>query len=324
MKYKLIIYNSEKDTAYDYSQLIEEVTYTTNQTGSPGKLKFTYIEQKEINMMEGAQVQFYVDEKKIFLGYVFIIEKDRWGEVEVTAYDQIRYLKANASYSFTGMTVGRIIQRIAVDFGLYVGEIENTGYAIPSLTKEDKSCLDIIEYALDLTLINTGRTYVFYDDFGKLCLKEAANLKNEVVLGDKSNITEYTYSADIDSDTYNQVKLARPNSETGRADVYVFKDSSTQKKWGLLQYYEKVDENLNAAQIDEQGRTMMAYYNRVLKSISADCIGVVGLKAGMMSLFKLEKVPGLSQGFWLILDKVEHTFKQGTHEMSVEAKMLSI
>ena len=68
----------------------------------------------------------------------------------------------------------------------------------------------------------------------------------------------------------------------------------------------------------------MAYYNRVLKSISADCIGVVGLKAGMMSLFKLEKVPGLESGFWLILEKVEHTFGQRSHEMSVEAKMLSI
>ena len=50
---------------------------------------------------------------------------------------------------------------------------------------------------------------------------------SDVVIGDKSLLTDYTYKTDIDSQTYNSVKLARPNEETGKADTVVAEDSIT-------------------------------------------------------------------------------------------------
>ena len=308
---------------YDYAPVTQKVTYTTNRNGSAGKLTFTYLQEKPINLTEGAKVQFSVNGKEIFLGFVFVIEQDRWGVVSVTAYDQLRYLKAKASYSFVGKSLGEIIQQIATDMLLQVGNLEDTGYILPTLTKENTECLDIIEYGLQLTQYNTGKTFVFYDDFGKLSLQESKNMMSDILIGNGSIITDYSYKSDIDSDTYNQVKLVRPNKETGQGDTYVFSDQTTIKKWGLLQKYEKVDENLNEAQINQQGNIMMAYYDRVLKTISVDGVGgVPGLKAGAMAMFKIKDIPELSNGYYLLLDKVKHTFSDADHTMSIEAKII--
>ena len=325
MNYKLLIYNAESNTMYDYAPITEKVSYTTNRNGSAGKLTFSFIQKKAINLTEGAKVQFYVDGAEIFLGFVFVTEQDRWGVVSVTAYDQLRYLKAAASYSIEGKKLNEIIQQIATDMQLQIGTLEDTGYIIPTLTKESTECLDIIEYGLMLTQYNTGKTFAFFDDFGKLSLKEAKNMRSDILIGNGSIITDYTYKSDIDSDTYNQVKLVRPNKETGQGDTYNFSDSTTIKKWGLLQKYVKVDENLNEAQINEQGNIMMAYYDRVLKTISIDGVGgVPGLRAGAMAMFKIKDVPELTGGLFLLLDKVKHTFSNGQHTMSLEAKVINI
>lgn len=322
--YSLTLFNKEQNMMFEYQGAVRNVTHTTNRTGSPGKLTFDCVLNSRSSLNEGAEIQFRVSGQQIFKGYVFAIQSGRWGEYSVTAYDQIRYLKANASYSFAGKKLGEIIQQIAADFQLVTGVIEDTGYSIPSLTKEDKSCMDIIDYGLALTQHNTGRTYVFYDDFGKLSLREAINIKDLNIIGDFSLLTDYTYKSDIDSDTYNRIKLARPNKETGKADVYQFDDSTTQAKWGTLQYYAKIDENLNPAQIEEQGNMLMAYHNRVLKTISVDAIGVPDVRAGSMVCFRIKDIPELNTGYFLLVDKVTHKYADDEHTMSIEAKILSI
>lgn len=323
MEYKLLVYNVTSQSVYDYAPIVEKVTYTTNRKLSAGELNFSYIQKSPLNMTEGAKVQFYVNGKGIFEGYVFTIEQDRQGMVEVTAYDQLRYLKTNESYSFIGKKLGEIIQQIATDMQLQAGVLEDTGYVIPMLTKEDTQCLDTIDYALGLTQYNTGKIYSVFDDFGKISLRESGTMLSAEIIGNRSLLTDYTFKSDIDSDTYNQIKLVRPNKETGQGDTYIFNDTSTIKQWGLLQKYEKVDENLNEAQISQQGNIMMAYYDRVLKDLSVDCIGVPGLRAGGMVTIRIKDIPELKNGYRLVIDKAKHVFTNGEHTMSLDARMLN-
>ena len=322
--YSLTVFNAETNAMSEYRDSAQSVTYTTNRTGSPGKLTFECVADSLGNLTEGAQVQLTVNGRQMFKGYIFTVQFTRWGVFSITAYDQIRYLKANASYSFVGKSLDEIIQQIAADFRLEVGTLDDTGYVIPTLTKEDKSCMDIIDYGLAITQNNTGRTFVFYDDFGRLSLQEAIKLKSMDIIGDSSLLTEYTYKSDIDSGTYNRVKLARPNKETGKADIYQFEDSATQQKWGLLQYYKKVDENLNEAQIEQQGNMLMAYYNRVLKTINVDAMGSPDVRAGSVVCFRISDIPELKTGYFLLADKVTHKFENKVHTMSIEARILTI
>ena len=307
----------------DYADVASKIELTTQRFDNPASLSFTCLEDSGIAISEGSSVELSVSGKKLFKGYVFTAERNREGEVSYTARDQLRYLKANASYLFQNMSLPQIIQRIAEDFGLTVGEMEEPGYVFPYLDKENETCMDIIFDAVSQAIVQTGKIYNFYDDCGKLTLKEAKNMYIQTMIGDKSLVTDYTYKRDIDSDTYNRVKLVRKNEKSGRTDVYIHEDTDTIKTWGLLQYYDEVDENLNEAQIDEMCKQYLQYYNRVLQTITIDAIGIPGLRAGMIIPVKLGTIKELSVVRLMLTEKVTHTFEDGGHTMSIEVKDFS-
>ena len=252
------------------------------------------------------------------MGWVFHKSKDRWGIIEVTCYDSMRYLKANASYHFYGQTAGQILQQIAADFQLPVSTIEDTGYPIPSLLEDDQSCLDIIEEAIQQTLLNTGKVFVLLDDGNGLSLREAANMKTDVVLGDRSLVTNYKYETDIDKQTYNSIKLVRENEETGMTDVVEAKDTANIGRWGLLRLYHTVDGETNIAKMREQAETMLAYYNRRLRTLSVESLGVLGLRAGMMILIKIQGLGDIDLDQEVMIEKITHTFENDKHTMSFD------
>ena len=304
----------------EYANVTQEAELTTERMDSASKLSFSCLEDSNIALPEGSMVELTVDGVKMFKGYVFTAERNRDGEVTYTAYDQLRYLKANASYTFENMTLGQIIQQIAADFQLTCGTLADTGYTFPCLIKENESCLDIIFDALSETIVQTGKIWVFYDNAGALTLTEAKDMYTQTLIGDGSLVTDYTYTRDIDSDTYNRIKLVRPNSNTGRTDVYMHEDTDHIAQWGLLQYYDEVDENLNEAQIDELCANYLTYYSRVLQTISIDALGVPGIRAGMIIPVKISAVKDLATQRLLIAESVTHNFESDDHTMSIEVK----
>lgn len=318
MTTELLIANKTSGKIWECSNSVSTVSWETERTGSPGKLTFTVIKSGDLSFTEGDIVRFSVDGQLQFYGWVFTKSKNRWGEIEVTCYDRLRYLKANASYGFYGQTVGQIIQQIAGDLQLDVGTIADTGYQIPSLIEKDQSCLDIIESAVQQTLLNTGNIYVFYDDGNGLALQQPADMKSNVLIGEKSLLTDYTYKTDIDSQTYNSVKLARPNEETGMADVVISQDSGTIGQWGLLQLYQTVDGDVNTAQMEAQANATLQYYNRRLRTLSVETLGVPGLRAGMMVLMKVPNLGDINLDQYVLLEKVSHTWENDKHEMKFE------
>ena len=95
---------SEQLTIMEYIEVVREIEFTTNRMDSPGKLKFTCLEDGPIGIPEGSSVEYLVNGMKLFKGFVFTIERTRDGETSYTAYDQLRYLKSNASYSLDNMS----------------------------------------------------------------------------------------------------------------------------------------------------------------------------------------------------------------------------
>lgn len=320
MTYQLLVYNRQTGVAQDLAPCTTSVTYTTKRTGSPGTLEFNLAASDQVNFFEGDAVQFSADGTVVFFGYVFSRSVNRWGEMDVVCYDQLRYLKASASYAFYGVTAADIIKQVAEDFQLQVGSLASTGYALPSYIQEDQTCLDIISGAVQQTLLNTGELYVFYDDAGKLTLAPVRSLISNVVLGEGSLIGEYDYKVDIDQQTYTRIKLLRPNEATGRADAYVVENSAAIGQWGLLTYSATVDASLNEAQIMAQAQAMLDFYNAPYETFSAESLGVVGLRAGQMIFINL---PQRNLSKYVLLEKVVHTFEQNYHTMSIETMALT-
>lgn len=312
--------NKNKTIVRDYANVTEKAEITTERFDAPGKMTFSVL-YKNIGALDvGSMVKFKADGVKMFKGYIFKREDTFDGVSSFTAYDQLRYLKANASYAFKKKELRQIIKKIAEDFQLKTGTLEKTGYRFPTLVKENESCLDIIFDALERAIIETGKIWNFYDDFGELTLREIAYLYTDKLIGDGSLVTDYTYTEDIDSETYNRVKLVKKNEKSGKTDAYIYQDSDTIKKWGLLQYYDEITEDLNKAQIKNLCKQYLKYYNRILKTIKIDAIGIPELRAGMVVPIRIKNIGDLQKVTLLIAEKVTHTFEGGDHTMSIEVK----
>ena len=318
MTYELLIANKRTGQIWNVANCTQKVQWTTERTGAPGKLTFTLIANGGVSFVEGDVVRFSVNGQLQFYGWVFTKSKDRYAVIDVVCYDRLRYFKANASYAFYDQTVGDMITQIAGDLQVDVGNIDDTGYAIPSYVKEDQSCLDIIEEAVQRTLLNTGDIYVFYDDGNGVALQRPEDMISSVVIGDKSLLTNYTYKTDIDEQTYNSVKLARPNEDTGRADVFVAEDSGNIAQWGLLQLYQTIDGDVNDAQAQAQATATLGYYNRRMRTLKVESLGVPGLRAGQMVLMKVQNLGDINLDQYVLLERVTHTWENDVHTMEFE------
>jgi len=318
---KVITKKGNKEIIKDYAPVMVSCDYVTNRTNSPGKFSFATVEDAGIDIELGSAIYVTLEGQNFFKGYVFSAERQKSHKVSYVAYDQLRYLKAKASYDFRAQTLGDIIKTIAADFDLQVGDIVNTGYKIPSLRAENETCLDIIEDALTQTIKQTGKIFLFYDDYGKLTLIEASKRIWNKLIGDASLLSDYNYQRSIDSDTYNRIKLARPNKSTGRADVYIYQDTSTIAQWGLLQYYNTVDENMNAAQIQELCQNYLKYYDRVWQTLKLKkIIGAPELRAGWIIPVRINEIAATNTTRMFLTEKISHKISGNNHTMEIEVR----
>ena len=248
---------------------------------------------------------------------------------------ELEFDRLNAKEASLEVGAGRILlgsakaQELKAEVGagqiefkdMAVGKLDDTGYPIPTLVMEEKSCLDIISTAIQKTLLATGKLYTFFDDAGALSLREAGAM---VAQGDGSLLLDYSYKTDIDEHTANCVKLARPNESTGRADVFQVMDGANIARWGLLQLYQTIDEALNDAQAAAQAQAMLAYYNRRWRTLKVSALGLPGLKAGQMLMMDVPALGDISLFGLVLLEKVTHTFEHDTHTMDFEVQELGV
>lgn len=324
MKIELLLDN-KNGNIFDISELITDITWKTKRKGKPSSLDFELLKDSEVSINNGDVISFKVDNNPVFYGYIFENEGSRSPDIKVTAYDQMRYLLFNDTYSFTNKKASQIIEQIAKDIGLSVGTIEDTGYAIPSLLQDDKKLLDIIYASLEKTLLSTGKTYTLYDDYGYLNLKNINNMRQSLVVSEGSNLGDYDWKNSIDSDTYNRVKIVKDNKETKGRDVFILEDSNSISKWGRLQYFKKVDDNMNKAQIQELVNATLKLKNKETKTlklkdvVSTEISEDLKMRAGSGVYVSITEKK-INQ--YYLIEEATHKFEKGNLIMDFELKVV--
>lgn len=316
LEYELTIHNQFTGKAFELSQAATKITLSLQRKRTAGKLEFSYLGNIS-DIEEGNIVTFKVDSVPIFYGYLFKRSIDSKKTVNVLAYDQRRYLKAKGSYNFKNISAEQIIRQLAGEFKLKTGDLCNTGYRIPSLLCESTSIYDICEQAAEKASLAKDKVFVFDDDYGKLVLRCSDDMKQKLVIGEKGLLCDYTFSSDIEN-TYNQVKIARPNEKTGGADIFMHKSDPEISKWGILQYYQTVNENANDAQVNELAKNILNAMNHTTQSLSLSTIGIVGVRAG--HLIQVE-IRHLNMYRYLLCESVKHTFENLKHKMDLEMRV---
>lgn len=310
MSQQLLIQNG--NTVYE-PVTQDEIVWTTERKGTPGKLEFKVLKDNIINFEEGNPVSFKVNNEKVFYGFVFTKKREKDKIIKVTTYDQLRYLKNKSSYVYTNKRADELVKMIANDFLLNVGTLENTGYTIAKKSESDKTLFDIILNALDETIQNKKEMYVLYDDFGKLCLKNLERMKIGLII-DEETAQNYDYQSSIDTDTYNKIKLVYDNKETGKREVYIAQDTNNMNNWGVLQFFDTIDEKTNGA---IKANSLLKMYNQKTRSLEIKkAIGDIRVRGGSLIIVNLDLGDIKLQNFMLV-EKAKHTFKNGEHFMDL-------
>jgi len=289
------------------------IAWKTARFGEPGTLQFKCVQDDVLSITEGNAVKLIVDGVNVFFGFIFAIGRDKTNIIQVTAYDQLRYLKNKDSYLFANKRADEVVQILAEDHLLKVGSLVNTGYVIPKQAEDNKTLFDMIQNSLDETLTNTKRLYVLYDDFGSLALKDVEDMLLNLLI-DADTAQSFDYKSSINDNTYNQVKLVYDNKDTGKREVYIAKDSKNINAWGLLQYFETTDNPQGAAAKVE---ALLSLYNAKTRNLKVSkAFGDVRVRAGSSVVVNLNLGDVAVQSYMLV-ENVTHTFENGLHTMDL-------
>ncbi len=303
-----------------YEPVIQgSITWETQRKGRPGKCSFTIIPDNKLKIEEGNAIRFEENGKTVFFGFIFERSWNCYGQMQVTAYDQLRYLMNTDSYNYFNLSTGEVIVMIARDYNLRTGSLADTGYKL-SRNRQDKTLFDIILDSSDLTLIHTGKMYVLYDDAGKLVLNDVENMKLNIMI-DSSTAQDYDYKISIDSDTYNQIKVYYDNNKTKKRDIYMTKDTGTINKWGILQKDVSIEKGVNGQAVAER---YLSLYNRPSRSLSIKkAFGDIRVRAGCLIPVFLD-IKEMELKNYLLVESVTHKIDEGIHTMDLTLRGVGI
>ena len=284
--------------------VLEGVIWETERKGVPGKLSFKCLFDKNNIFEEGDLVTVSYKGNKIFYGFIFSMSRDKNNIISVVAYDQLKYLKNKDVFRYENKKASEIIKVLAEDFKLQIGDIEDTGFIIPKRLEDNVSLFDIILTALGITLQNTKKMYILYDDFGKLTLKDVEKMKLNVLINSETS-ENFSYKSSIENSA-NQIKLVKSDEKSGKREIYIAKDSSNINRWGVLQHFDKIDEKENG---EMKADALLKLYNRKFKTLNIkNVFGDTRVRAGSSVIVNLDLGDTRVRNYMLV-EKVKHIFK---------------
>ncbi|MDO4459469.1 MAG: M23 family metallopeptidase [Clostridia bacterium] len=319
----------------------DSISLQRPRAGAPATLKFKIVNDGLLTIDCGNAVSFKWNANKMFYGYIFDIKATSLDTLEITAYDQLRYLKNKETYIFKDKTLGDILKKICEDNGLKVGDVEDTNKKV-SLGIAEQSGLDWLKDAQDQTVRpgaenKSGSEYVIFDDFGIVRMVEMVpftahtNDNKETKIDqikmlcsgfvDNTEMTGFTWEKSIDDqdEMSTQLKLVYDDKETGKRNVFVYNAEEAQQKYGTLVEYLTGD-----TWSDETSRK---YYVDIWKNKKTDASkkysakgvnGAVDCRGGSYIVVQVD--PGLASErscTFMLVEEAKHTFKDGRHTMDL-------
>ena len=300
------LYLESGGRVYDLVDAATAVTWESTYRGGASRLEVTVLDGQ---FAPGNMLTLEKDGEKAFSGRVFTIREERSGQTQIVAYDQLRYLKAQDYIFRRGMPLEALLTQGCAALGLRLGECASTGFTLPDKTYEKKAWLDALYESIRDVGFYTGVDYCLWDDFGAIRLTPIVDLRQPLILGDGSLVTDYACQHSLE-ESANRIKLIQAGNGTR-----IYEDSATIQSWGVLQHLEKLDGSTNQAQADQLGKALLLAKNRVGEALTLSCLGDMRVRGGRGIRVKLS---ALQMDQWMVVNRVRHTITHGSHTMEVE------
>lgn len=298
----------------DITDIATDIKYVSPWNNGAGMLTFEYPGDEMYS--NGATVVFRYNGEDIFYGWLFRSQQSK-KTIKCTCYDQRRYLKAKNTIMRPVEPLDAFVNRVLSSFSerIRIGKVDNTEVPLGKYFFDNKTHLDMLYQSIQDNLLLNGYYYTLRDNFGALELVDTLNLRLPLLIGDSSLAIDFDYSKSIDDDTYNYIKVARDDKEKGERDVYRAMDSVNISKWGKLMLYEKVDANLNRAQLIDRANRLLALKNKETETLTIECIGDTRVMGGSGIEVNISSA---NLNMWAVVDTATHYFSRSEHTMKLE------
>lgn len=226
-------------TSYDISNCSKNIKIKTVEKDSCGILSFETLHKDCQKFVEGDRVRIKLDGRCAFCGYIFTRSATDENTMSFIVFDFLRYFKSPLTYMKSqlmdtsnklGLSIGGYFSKVCSDLKLPFKIIENSNIPLTTRTFDIKTAFNIMDYAINQTLINSpeGRKEyytVYHEPFieddkndeqlkktgGNLVLRLKSKLTTDLIIGDESLLKDYNYSSTIDSQTFTRVIVYKDN-----------------------------------------------------------------------------------------------------------------
>ena len=322
MNLRVIVEDNETNKRLDISELVQELTWTTHLQGVAGQVSFTMI-PSDFNFNPGSKVWVSIPNKaNIFAGRIFTAALTKTKCLNLTCYDQTRYLKNRDTYIFKNMAVHQIFEKICKDYELDYEIAARVNYICAPRTQDGIALMDMIQMALDETFIKTGEYLFVRDDFGTLKLENLMNFHRDYLLDNDILNLDFSYHRSIDEESYSRVKLVGKeiDKQSGKEKTIISfqQNSNLVNKWGVLLYRENISKSTNQAELDNRAQELLKLKGRTTKKLSFTTDGKLDVFAGCGLYINLESITNDPINKWCEILSAKHTFKNQEHTMNLE------
>lgn len=305
----------EQHGVYNLDEIAGKVRLSSEWRNGASKFEFEILAEKlPFTINRGSYLTFSYGGINMFAGRVFSSKRTSEKVISIVAYDQLRYFKAKDTVMRKDSTLTQFIELVASNLKIRCHPLNNTVIVLDDYLFDNMTYLDMVYQSIKDNLLANTYMYVLYDDFGALRLDDIYDMRLPLVLGDHSLVYKYEFEESIDKDTFNQIKLAYDNKNTGKRDIYLVLDSNNISKYGLLQHFEKVNSG-NAGQIIDKANALIKLKNRETNTLSIDAFGDARVRGGTGIKVELTDA-GINS--WAIVNKVSHKIENGIHTMSLD------
>lgn len=313
-----VIYNDGKQDVY-LDNLVERVRWSGDLRVGCRRLDVDFRNTKDLktqllSIKSGSKVRFLKDGTELFKGVLFTDDINITGKHSFTCYDENIYLSKNEdTKAFRNQKASQITQTLCSEFGIPVGQIQDTGYVIPKLLLRGKTLWQMIVIALTETYKATGRRFVCYSKGGKLYLMERKAQLVKWMLESGVNILQASYTKSIE-DLRTRVKVVAEEKKK-IATLAEVKNVDLEKLFGVMQHLEIANGDTTKAQATALANSLLKELGTIHDEATIEALGIHEVIAGT-SVYVKEPMTKIMGGYYVVAD--EHIFEGAEHTMSVQ------
>jgi hypothetical protein len=306
----------KQGAAFDMSQLLSKIKWKGRKGAAARTLEITFLdddkrERSGIDVEEGHSVIFYWKGEELFRG-MFITQSQSGRKImPAKAYDLgIRLANNKDTFCFTNRTADEIFVHICGRFGIPVGEVAQTGYAIPELPKPMTTGWDVVADALALTFKATGLRYY------PICQGETMNLIER-----RMNILQWVIETGVNLENYSLIK----SIDQVRTEIVLLssegqvlataRNNDLESKIGIFQDVRRADDEMNIGQLNQLVKSALDKNNQSIQTLTISALGQPDVISGR-GIFVIINPLDISRTYYVEED--EHIFEGRHHSMALK------